>query len=453
MAGISSPGVGSGLDIGSIVSQLVAAERAPAQSIINRESAELSAELSAFGTLKSKLGTIEDALTSLAELKTERSTSVSDSDRLGVSATPEAFTGNYRIQIEQLARAQTLASAGYADTETAVGNGTITLSVGDADPVEVAIDAENNTLQGIADAINAADAGVGASIINDGSGFRLVLNAQDTGADNTVSVTVADDDGNSTDTSGLSALAAANLSETVAAQDARFTVNGLSIISASNVNDSAIQGLTLTLKQFDPATTVTIAVTPDENAVKAALQAFVEGYNGLINQVKQFTAYDPETRRGGVLVGDSLLRGIVADLQNGLFDPVEGAPAEFDNLVELGITTDRDGKMQLDEELLDAAMAEDFGGVVSMLNQAATGFKSLVSGMLETGGVIESRTEGIETRLEDVDEEQIDLNRRMAGLEERLLAKFTAMDQLVAQLQTTSNYLTQQLANLPTPGE
>lgn len=451
MASISSAGIGTGLDINSIVSQLVAAERAPVKSRLDTKEANLQAELSAFGTLKSSLSTFQDALKGLTDLKAGRTAGSSDGDILGVSADDGAALGTYGISVSQLASAQSLASESFPDSTSALGTGTLTLQVGSGDAATITIDSTNNSLEGIAAAINEADAGVSATIVNDGSGDRLVLNSLDTGAANTISLTVADDDGNDTDASGLSAIASANLTETVAAEDAHFTVNGIAITSASNDNDSAIQGLTLNLEDVSSGTPVTVTVDADKAAVTGALQTLVDAYNKFNDLAKQLTAYDPNTRQAGILLGDSTLRTVAVSLQNALISTVAGAPANYDNLVDIGITTDSNGKMQLDGDALNKALDSDFGAVVGTLNQAASGLDDTVGSLVQSGGLFDSRTGSIQDQLDDIGDQRTDLDNRMTQLQQTLMAQYTAMDTLVAQLQSTSNYLTQQLANLPKP--
>jgi flagellar hook-associated protein 2 len=176
---IAALGIGSGLDLNALVDQLVAAERKPREDRLNRREAEIEARLSAFGSIRGGLSALETALGKLASIQQGRTATSSDSTRMGVSARADSVPGNYSIQVNQLATAQTLASAGFDDADGPVGTGTLTLRVGDRLAVDVVIDEGNNSLRGIRDAINRADAGVQASIVNDGSGARLVLSSKD----------------------------------------------------------------------------------------------------------------------------------------------------------------------------------------------------------------------------------------------------------------------------------
>lgn len=448
MAGITAAGVGTGLDINSIVSQLVSAEKQPEQSRLDNQKSQLQTELSAYGKLKSSLSSVGDALKGLGDLKAGRTASVSDGSVLSAKAGDNAAIGNYSIVVSHLAQAQSLASQDFSSSTATVGTGTINLSVGSGASKTITIDSSNNTLQGIADAINNAGAGVSASIVNDGTGYRLALSSGTTGASNTINLTVTDSDGNNTDTSGLSALASANMTQTVAAQDAKFTVNGLQITSASNTNDSAIQGVTLNLKQAS-STPTTVSVNADTSSVVSAVQKLVTAYSSFNKQASQLSAYDPSTQQAGVLLGDSTLRTVAGRLQSALINPVAGAPAAYASLVDVGITTDSNGNMQLDTSKLQAALKDNFGGVVGMLNGAAKSLDTTVNNITGVGGALQSRTDGINTELKRIAQQQTNLNQRMTELQKSLMKQYTAMDTLVAQMQNTSNYLTQQLASLP----
>jgi flagellar hook-associated protein 2 len=188
---ISAMGIGSGLDLGGLVAQLVAAERQPQEQRLNRKEADIQARISAFGSIRGGLSALETVLDKLVALQQGRTATSSDSNRLEVSARPEATMGSYSIQINQLATAQSLASGRFAHADVPLGTGTLNVQVGSGPAVAIGINAENNSLRGVRDAINAADAGVQASIVNDGEGARLVLSAAQTGVDETISITVS----------------------------------------------------------------------------------------------------------------------------------------------------------------------------------------------------------------------------------------------------------------------
>jgi len=399
---ITASGIGSGLDIEGLVSQLVAAERAPTENRLNRQDARVEAQLSAFGTFKSALASLQDSLAALNDLNSfgVRASESSDTDVVEASADGEAVNGNYDISVEQLAKSHSLASGSYASVQDTVGTGTLTIRFGSTDYVppdpgpesyngftvnperagaSIVIDSSNNSLEGVRDAINDADAGVNATIVNDGSGFRLLLSSDFSGERNSLQVSVADTgDGNDADAAGLSALAfngaATNLQQTVAAQDANFTVNGLAISSAGNVVDNVIDGVDLTLKSTGAATPVTLTVSEDREAVKETIGTFIDGFNEYVQSTRDLTAFDPVSGTAGALQGDSSIRGIAAQLRQVIGGVVEGAEGAVNSLGQLGITTSADGTLALNEQTLDSALQQNFDDIVSLF--AAIGVPS-----------------------------------------------------------------------------
>lgn len=470
MAGISSPGIGSGLDIGGLVDQLVAAEAQPVANRLNTKETRLQAKLSAFGTLKSAVSQLQGALKTLSEVGNGRTAASSNTEVISASASSTAVVGNYAVDVSQLAAAHSLASQAYTDPTDVVGTGTLTIEFGttDYDPTGdtyngftanpdksagvITIDSTNNTLEGVRDAINEADIGVNAVIVNDGSGYRLLLSSQDTGAANSLRLTVTDDGG-----SGLADLAfnetATNLEQTVAAQDAQLVINGLAVTSSSNAVDEAIQGVTLDLKDTTDGDPIGVNIALDKAAVRETLDGFITEYNALVDQIGALTAFNPETQEAAVLLGDSGVRNITSRLRNGLIDTVDGASEVYRNLIDLGVSTDDNGKLSVDDDTFDTALGDDFEGVVTLLNGIAEDLEGSVTGYLETGGVLDARTQGIQARIDDIGDQRLALDRRAEALQERYLKQFSALDTLLAQMQTTSNFLAQQLQSLPTPSQ
>ena len=268
---LSSPGIGSGLDVNGIVSKLMAVESQPLNDL-NTQEAAYQAKISAYGSVKSALSTFQTALSSLTDPTSFQSLSatVGATGVLAASAAAPAVAGNYSIEVTQLAQAQKLASSGFASTNTVVGTGTLTFDFGTFDGTTytpngatgsqtVTIGSGQGTLAGIRDAVNAANIGVTATIVNDGSanGNRLVFTSTNSGASNSIRVSVADADGNNTDTSGLSQLAynpsaavgaGKNLVQNVAAQNALLNIDGIAVSKPTNTITDAIQGVTLNLQ-------------------------------------------------------------------------------------------------------------------------------------------------------------------------------------------------------------
>lgn len=399
---LTATGIGSGLDIESLVTQLVAAERAPTDNRLTSQEAQLTAELSAFGLFKGSLASFQSSLADLNNLSKfgQHTATSSDSDIVAAAADADAVAGSYELGVTQLAKAHSLASGSYASVSDTVGSGTLTIRFGSTDysppdpgpesynsftvnpergVASIAIDAGNNSLEGVRDAVNAADIGVSAAIVNDGSGYRLLLSSDQTGTDNSLQISVDDiGDGDDLDNSGLSALAfhsgATNQSQTVAAQDAVFSINGLSINSSTNSASDVIDGVDITLRDLTGAAPVTVTVAEDRNSVKQAINGLVSGYNSFIQNVNTLTAYNPETGAASALQGDFSARSIASQLRQTLTNAVAGFNGPFSSLSEIGITTNSDGTLEVDSADLDSALEDNFDQIVGLFAQV--GFPS-----------------------------------------------------------------------------
>ncbi len=400
MVGISSLGIGSGLDLGSLVDQLVAAQKAPTETRLNSSQVEFTSELSAFGLLRSSLSSFQSSLSSLSSTDsfTQRSSTSSDTTILTVASDADAPEVTAGIEVTQLAKSHSLASLAVSDIDASIGSGTLTIQFGTTsydsgtdiyssftlDPEKAAqtitVSAENNntTLSGLRDHINANDFGISASIVNDGSGYRLVLASGTSGASNSMEITVADTDMGHTDTSGLSQFAfhgdggngVTNLTQTQAAQDAQITINGLSITSSTNVIKDALQGITLNLLKASPGTTVTASVSASTTAAKASVDGFVSSYNGLIDTINSLTSFDSETQAAGILIGDSLVRTIESRVRSSITGELNNSNNTINSLVDIGITTGLDGKLSIDSAKLSTALSGSLTEVAALFAPA-----------------------------------------------------------------------------------
>ncbi|MBQ0720119.1 MAG: flagellar filament capping protein FliD [Gammaproteobacteria bacterium] len=392
---ITSSGIGSGLDIENLVTQLVAAERSPTENRLVKASAEYQGQISAFGALKGAMSSFQSSLSALQSLSTYsgRNATVSDADVLSVSAGSAAVAGSYSVEVSALAKAHSLASGSYTATTDVVGEGTLSFRFGTTDytspdpgpeayngftlnadkaAATVTIDSTNNTLEGIRDAVNDADIGVNASIINDGSGFRLLFSSEDTGAENSLEIAVAE-----SGAAGLSAFefsaSATNLSQTVVAQDASLTVNGLPVTSASNKVSGVINGLDLSLKSTTSGVPVEVGVARNSASITGAVNSFIAAYNGMIETTNALSSYDPATKEAGLLLGDATLRGVSSSLRRELNTAISGI-GPYDTLASVGITTDSDGKLALNQANLDEVLEQDFDALSALF--AAQGVAS-----------------------------------------------------------------------------
>src|SRR6056297_895790 len=458
MASITSTGIGSGLDVGGIVEQLVAAEGQPAQQRFARQEARAQSELSAYGTLKSALSDFRDQLDGMQSLNSllTRKASSGNEELFAVVPDETAIPASYSVEVVQLAEAAKLASGAFADSDAVVGTGTLTIGVG-ALSFDVEITEENNTLAGIRDAINAAvdNAGVSATIVNADAGSYLILSGTKTGASREVSVSQAGGDGGLAALTYDAAAGTGSLNQSQAAQDAQVRIDGFDVFSETNTVTGAIDGVSIDLLDAAPGETNDAVIEYDVAAVRSTVTDFVESYNELVDTVGSLTSYNQETQQGGPLLGDATLRGLEAQLRREFSTPAGNSQSPFGTLAEIGVSLQIDGKLAVDDTRLDEALGtnfQDVGRLFAGEQGFATRLFDRVDRVLADDGAIETRTEGLNNRIEGIEEQRESLNRRLEALE-RLLRQFNALDSLVSQLNNTSSFLAQQLANLPTPGK
>ncbi|MGC4028538.1 MAG: flagellar filament capping protein FliD [Steroidobacteraceae bacterium] len=455
MATITSTGIGSGLDISSMVSQLVAAERKPADERLAKTDTRLTAELSAVSKLKGALSTFESALSALKTPSTfePRTATSADEKAFTATATASAAPGRYDVEVRQLATAARLGSQLFASgPDSVVGTGTLTIGVGQ-NSFSIEVGAGSNTLAAIRDAINNSpdNRGVRAMLIRDttGTGSYLVLAGSETGAANAITVSAGNAD------AGLDGLVQAlndfDAEKDVAAQDAVAYVSGYEIRSASNTVSGAIDGVTLNLKTAEAGTTVPLTIERDDAQMRSRVEGFVAAYNALATQVKALGAYDAATKTGGPLLGDAMLRGIDTQLRRLVSDPVAGLSGDFRSLASVGISMSVSGTLELDSKRFDAAMAADpasVGRVFASESGVAVRLDQFLDQKLSSTSDLAARNTTLSDRLKDLQKQRDALDARMQIVEARYQRQFTAMDTLLGQLQSTSSYLTQQLDGL-----
>lgn len=466
MAAISSPGIGSGLDINGILSKLMAVESQPL-AVLQTKEASYQAQLSAYGSLKGALSSLQTSTLTLKNSSTFTSmlASSSNSSSVSASATTAAAAGNYSVTVGKLANYHSLRSnADYTSKANTFTTGTLSISVSGGTAANITIDSTNNTLAGIMGAINASSAAVTASVINDGGFERLVITSDTLGSDGLISISVADaTTGGTFPLSGLDNTGGVdqpsdnppthNFTEVQPAQDAELTINGLSITRSSNTISDAIEGVTLSLTSLG---TATVSVVKNTSSVQSAVNAFVKAYNDVITQIKSATAYDAENKRASVLTGDSTTRNVQSRLTALVQSNVSGISGGISNLSSIGISVQKDGKLAVDSSKLSAALADSNKDVASLFAQTtssnegiAVRFNNMLESIVGTSGLIASRTEGINTSIKSLQSRADAFNLRLVNIERRYRAQFTALDTLVASMNQTSTYLTQQLANLP----
>lgn len=465
---ISSGGVGSGLPVESLITQLMAVERKPLELLTKKE-AGFQSKLSAFGTMKASLAALQTAAKALSTPAqvTPMKASVASATTMSVAAGPGASAGSYNIEVQTLAESQKLkTSVGFGSPSDVVGSGVITFDFGSYDtavpPVftanaalpgtQVTINPASNSLADIKNAINNAGIGVTASIINDGSTNYLAFTSA-SGAKSAMQISVSDPSLNALSYNGDPATS--NMAQTVAAQDAVIFVDTVKIVKPSNTITDAIEGITLNLT----ATTATgittkVTVAPQMSEVKTAIEAFVKAYNDASKSMAELTAYDVATGKGAVLNGDSTVRSVQNQLRGLVGNSIPGAPAGSASLTSIGITTQRDGALAIDMSKLDKALADPTKNLTAMFATVGTnrGYGAqldvLLGRILSPVGTISSNTNGINSSIKELGKQRESITLRLEGVEARYRKQFSALDKAMASMTTTSNFLTQQLASL-----
>lgn len=446
---VTSQGIGSGLNIGAIVSALTTAYGAAQTDQLTNQQNTLNAQVSAYGTFSSALSTLQATLTTLEAPGSLAgfAATVGDKDIATASASSTAVAGQYSLTVQNLATAASLSSQPVASASTAIGTGTLTIAVGSA-TTAIHIDSSDNTLAGIAAAINGAtgNPGVSASLITTTAGVRLVLAGTTTGAANAITVTQSGGDG------GLSALVydptngTTNLTQTQAPQDANFTINGFAATSASNVVKGAISGVTLNLLQTTAADTpTTVSIAPDTSGAQTSIGTFVTALNGVLSAIQTLTAYDPTTQTAGPLNGNATLQAFENQLENILGQVSAGGTSGISSLSDLGITADPTGAYDTNSTTLANALSGNFAGVAALLGGTkglATQINNLVNGYTEPGGLLSTITQGLQTGLSNVAKQQANLSAQLAAYSATLTTQYNAMDAAVAALKQTQTYLT-----------
>lgn len=403
---LASPGIGSGLDVNSIVSQLMAVESRPLTTLASKE-AKQQAQLSAFGSLKGSLSSFQSSVNALADPAkfSAITANLTDTSLATVSGSSKAAAGNYSVEIQSLAQSQKIKSGNFVDTATTVGTGTLTIQYGaydggtftlnpDKAAESITIATDQSSLAGVRDAINDANGGISASIVNDGSGDRLVISSSDTGLSNALKITVIDDDLNNTDNAGLSQLAfdvstggTANLTETVVASDATLIIDGITVNKSSNTVSNAIEGVTLNLLKADIGNPTTLTIARDTAGVQASIQSFVSAFNDLDNTIKDLSKYDAESQRASVLTGDSTLRSIQSQLRSVFNTPLSTAGGGLSTLSEIGLIFQADGTLSLNSSKLSDVIndtTKDISTLFTSIGKPSDSLVSFVSASSET---------------------------------------------------------------------
>lgn len=483
MASVSSLGSGSGLDLSGLLTSLMQAEQRPL-TLLQQKEASYQARISAYGSLKSALSSLQTAAKALvpgtgvsASQKFQTASAKIADDTIGsATASAGAVAGTYSLEVSTLAASHRLTSPASTDT---VGKAAVTSSLAAGGQLKIEFGslasdytytadatselnitiAAGSTLEQVRDAINTAatDGRVSATIINGTNGQQLVLTSGKTGTASVMKLT-----GDATlgtgfdfDPSG-SATGSGNLSQDAAkggqaATDAAFTLNGIAATSHSNTVTNVLDGVTMVLSKTTEANTpTTLTISKDQTAtLTAALSTFITNYNSAMSSMNTLGAYNSETKVASTLTGNSTLRSAQNQIRNLVFS-TQGGSSAYQRLSDIGVSVAKDGTLSLDTTKLNKAVTADFSGVASLVSTVGSSFNSGIENLIGSSGTITTATDSTQRQIKDITKQEQAVSARLVVIEARYRAQFTALDTLIASMNQTSTYLTQQLASLPT---
>ena len=460
------------LDVQSLVAQLMAVEQRPLDKL-NAQITTDQSKISSLGTISSLVSGFQTALASLSSNLQAFTATPSDTSIFTATASSSAVAGTYSLKVSQLAQAQNLVATGQTSQTTAIGSGTATTLTFDFGTISggtlsagtytgatfttngsgtksITINSTNNTLQGIRDAINTANIGVSATIVNDGSGtpYRLSLTSSSSGVNNSIKITSAAG-GDATINSLLTYDPAGvqNLNQSVAAQNANLTVNGIAITSASNQVSSAIQGVTLSLKNTNPTTTATLTVARDTSAINTAMSGMISAYNSLASQLTSRSAYGNATTAPGSLAGDGVLRAMQNQLRTIFNTAVSGGA--YSSLAQVGVSFQVDGTLKLDSTALNDAVNNHFADLNNLVTSSAgvgTSLSNWATTILASGtGLISTRTTTLNNDIKTTGDQIDKLTARLATIKQNYITQYSNLNILLGSMSNTSAYLSRQL--------
>ena len=503
MSAVSSLGIGSNLDLTTLLANIKTGEQAPLVAL-QKQQTSFTARLSAYGQLNGALSALQSASEALAApaLFAGIKASSSATDVLSATAASSATSGIYAVNVTQLAQAQSLAAAGVASSTTALSKVGATIKIefgaiatappvdgkytvatpgsdgtytgasfvldGARTPITITIAAGASSLADISKAINDSASGVTASIVNDGSSTpnRLVLTSKTTGETSSMRITVTGDPEVAADAgppvvnqvpNAIASLLANDpagnqkMQQTIAAQNTKLTVNGVAVTSANNSVAGAIQDVTMTVTKVG---TSSLTVQNDTGSVQSAITSFVSAYNSLQSVVGKLTAFDADSKSGAVLLGDSVLRNIQVGIRSTLTS-AQTESSGLSMLSNIGVSFQKDGTLAVDSTKLTAALGSKLSGVASLFSGSAgvgsarvggygIQLADLITGYTETDGILSSATKGINSSLDILSKRYTAATERIDATVARYKAQFTQLDLMMSRMTATSTYLTQQ---------
>jgi flagellar hook-associated protein 2 len=447
---------------------------------LRTEATKLHTKVSSYGKLQSSVSSLRDAAVKLTNPSTWNATASTSSDSAAVNVTTDstAATGSYSIAVNALASSQSTVSTIFSSAGSVIGIGTMHIELGSWNDSQttfttnpnwpksdVVLGEGDNTLEKVRDKINAANAGVIASVVTDATGSRLVLRSSSTGAENGFKITTSDADGNDTDKSGLSALAfdpsagLVNMSRTQAAANAKVTINGLAVTSATNTFTGVVQGMTFQVGKTTGSNPVDVTVKQDTDAMNKAVTDFATAYTNLNKLVKDQTKYDATSKTSSPLQGDQTVNSVLSGARS-ILSQTFGGSGSYHMLTDIGLSVDATGGLTVNSSKLTAAISghqADVKALFSNLDDATPGnmgmaqrFKTFTDSMLSIDGAISTRTDGLQKAISNNSKQQTTMEARIAQYKARLLAQYNALDTTMAKLNGTSNYVTQQIKSMST---
>ncbi|MBV8211455.1 MAG: flagellar filament capping protein FliD [Burkholderiaceae bacterium] len=470
------------LDVTQLVSELVAVDSQPMQQLQSQQSG-VQAQLSAYGQVQSALSSLDTSLTALklGSAFTAAQASVTGSG-VGATVTGSPASGSYSVTVSSVAQAQAAASSSFANASTVVGTGTLTIQLGTynakantftaqsgSSPVNITINSNNDTLGGIAAAINSAGAGVTASVVTDNSGSRLVVASSNTGTVNGFKLTVADSDGNNTDMTGLSQIAfdptaaagaGQNLTLTQGAADAVYSINGLSLTSSTNSITTAISGLTLNLIQAPPVGSTLqaqVTIAPDTNAVSNSVNSFISAYNSLVNLESSLTSYDASSNTASVLTGQTPMFQLSSQLRSIIGSQMSGVSG-LSWLADVGIDFQNDGTLSLNSTKFSAAVASNPSAVSKLFSNAigsgnqqgfAVRLASSVESMLAPNGLLGATQTSLQSTISTMGDQITAMQTQLNQEQQNLTAQYSQLNADLVTAQQNQTALANELAGLP----
>lgn len=475
MAAISSLGVGSGLDSEGIISALLAVERRPID-LLKQRTTDTNTQLSSIGKLQSLTSTMTDKANALSSVTLwgQKTFASGDATSITGSATSAAVAGRYSVTVGQLASSQTVTSNAFASSSATLNEGSLTIELGawdgppatqfspksGATPTTITIGAGETSLSKIRDKINAASAGVTATIVNDATGARLSLRSTATGEENGFRISAAEttDDGDAT--TGLSALAYSPLTASTTmtlnqwSNNAKAMVNGIQVESKTNTFDGVADGLSFTVAKAS-ATPVELTITADNSAVKTGIEDFVKAFNELATFIKDQTKYDAASKKGGVLQGDQATIGFQWQLR-GMLNQNSSASSTWSRLSEIGIAMKADGTLGTDATKLSDALAKPdelrkllaTDGSTTANSGFMDRFRDLGKRVLDVDGSLQQREDALNEQVKRNNDRQAQMETRITSVEARLRAQYQTLDTNMSKLSNLSSYVSQQLSLL-----